>query len=114
MPGLKVIPGVVRMIEFPADYPAPKKLPHVGWSPIRPDASPLFEGIADGDFFYFVHSYVFDCEDESHVAATVTYGESFPAAVLRNNIFGCQFHPEKSDRSGLRLLENFCRWQPEQ
>lgn len=119
--GLGLIPGVVRRIEFPegcAD--APNKLPHVGWTQIAPvgregdgsKCSALFDGLPPKACFYFVHSYVFACAEASDVAATADYGEHFAAAVQRDNIFGCQFHPEKSAASGLRLLENFCRWKP--
>ena len=110
-PGLGWIPGVCRKIVIPPSSAA-IKLPHIGWSPIETTPHPLFEGMPARPHVYFVHSYFLDCSDRAQVAATATYGETFPAAVARANLFGCQFHPEKSDLLGLKLLENFCRWIP--
>lgn len=84
------------------------RLPHNGWNSI--DISPdtvLFKGVPQGADFYFVHSYHVACDDPTMVAALCTYGYPFPAALERGNIFATQFHPEKSQRHGLRLLENF-------
>jgi glutamine amidotransferase len=111
-PGLGWIRGVTRRLEFPADYTGPRRLPHVEWTPTEVGGSPLFAGAAGGELYYFVHSFILDCFDPSDVAATARYGETFAAAVLRENVFGCQFHPEKSAAAGLAVLENFCRWQP--
>lgn len=110
--GLGLIGGFVRKIEFPINFAGARKLPHVGWTQIKTKECPLFENIAANEYFYFVHSYIFETKDTKDVAAEANYGEEFAAAVWRDNIFGCQFHPEKSDRSGLRLMENFCRWKP--
>ena len=100
--GLDVIPGSVRR------FPAGLKVPHMGWNRVehRGD-SPLFDGIPSGAHFYFVHSYYPETADASLRVATCTYGITFPAAVSRGALFATQFHPEKSQRWGLRLLENF-------
>ena len=100
--GLDVIPGVVR--RFPREF----KVPHMGWNEVthRGDLV-LFEGIPSGAHFYFVHSYYPETDDDSLRRATCDYGVSFPAAVERDALFATQFHPEKSQRWGLRLLENF-------
>jgi glutamine amidotransferase len=84
------------------------RLPHIGWNDVsfKPD-SVLFKGIPESPDFYFVHSYHAVCEDESIAAATCEYGHTFVAAVEKDNIFGTQFHPEKSQRYGLKLLQNF-------
>lgn len=105
-PGLGWIPGRVRKLA------TEQKLPHVGWFPIRPNPHFLFEDIPSGERFYFVHSYVLDCQNPTDTAATSDCGETFSAAVIQGSIFGCQFHPEKSDKMGLKLLYNFCRWKP--
>ena len=85
------------------------KVPQIGWNQIdlvRPDC-PIFEGIPSGSHFYFVHSYYPEPVDDSIVAARTTYGETFASAVWRGNVFATQFHPEKSQEVGLRLLCNF-------
>jgi len=102
--GLDVIPGVVRR------FPSGRKVPHMGWNRVEHDGSlALFEGIPSGAHFYFVHSYYPAPEgaDPRLRAATCDYGVRFPAAVERGQLFATQFHPEKSQRWGLRLLENF-------
>jgi imidazole glycerol-phosphate synthase subunit HisH len=100
--GLDVISGSVRR------FPAGLKVPHMGWNQVehRGDC-PLFDGIPSGAHFYFVHSYYPEAADPSLRTATCDYGVTFPAAVGRGALFGTQFHPEKSQRWGLRLLENF-------
>jgi glutamine amidotransferase len=88
-----------------ADAPT---LPHIGWNSVetaRPH--PLFDGVADGSYFYFVHSYVPAPADESLVIARTTHGRPFASAVARGSLYGLQFHPEKSSDAGLRLLSNF-------
>lgn len=109
-PGLGWVRGQVRQIRL-EESNAPRKLPHIGWTPVEATDSPLFGGIPPASYFYFVHSFVLVGTDASTVALA-NYGESFSAAIQSANIFGCQFHPEKSDQAGLRLLENFCRWKP--
>lgn len=103
--GLGVFPG--RVIRFSGV--SGLKVPQIGWNQIdlvRPDC-PLFEGIPSGSHFYFVHSYYPEPVDDSIVAARTTYGETFASAVWRGNVFATQFHPEKSQEVGLRLLCNF-------
>ena len=104
--GLDVIPGVVR--RFPARLPAHLKVPHMGWNQVEHDGRlRLFDGIPSGANFYFVHSYYPETPDTSLTVATCTYGVTFPAAVARGALFATQFHPEKSQRWGIRMLENF-------
>ncbi len=103
--GLGLLKGSVRPIRdvIPKDY----KIPHIGWNPlIFKQASPLFAHINQGDCVYFVHSYyAADCDDA--VIATAEYGAELTAAVAQGNIFGCQFHPEKSGQVGLNILKAF-------
>ncbi len=102
--GLGVLRGEVRLL------PRGVKLPHIGWNQIEKQKdSALFESIKDGDFFYFVHSYRVVPEDRGVVATITEYGEPFVSAVEKDNIMAVQFHPEKSQKKGLRLLENFRR-----
>lgn len=84
------------------------KIPHIGWNKLKfTKDSPLFKHINDGDFVYFVHSYFAEnCEDS--LAATTDYGKDLTAVVSKDNIFGCQFHPEKSGDTGLKILRAFC------
>ena len=102
--GLGWIPGEVRPLEAPG-----LKIPHMGWNDVRAKGHDLLP--PDGDA-YFVHSYRFAPEDEGVVAATCSYGEEFPAAIISGNVAGVQFHPEKSQGYGLALLGNFIEWSP--
>lgn len=89
------------------------KVPHMGWNEVRHNgAHPLWEGIPDGERFYFVHSYYVAPADSTVIAAETDYGLRFTSAVARANIFAVQFHPEKSAQAGLRLLSNFIHWAP--
>jgi imidazole glycerol-phosphate synthase subunit HisH len=109
-PGLGWIEGEVRRIE-PNDPLC--KAPHMGWNTLEgrlPDA--MFAGLPTGTHMYFTHSFAIFPEDESDVAATVDHGGRFPAAVLRGNVAGVQFHPEKSQGAGGRLLANMLAWRP--
>jgi imidazole glycerol-phosphate synthase subunit HisH len=112
--GLGVLPGTV--VRFPAaralnGQGEKLKVPHMGWNQVYQAMShPMWDGIADGSRFYFVHSYYVDTPDRELVAATSRYPSSFTCAVARNNIFAVQFHPEKSQSAGLRLLSNFVSW----
>lgn len=85
------------------------KVPHVGWDDVslEADPGPLFAGVPEGSHFYFTHSYVVRPSDASAVSCRCIYGEPFAAAVARNAVFGCQFHPEKSSHRGLEVLRNF-------
>ena len=109
--GLGLIPGAVRPIAdvIPADY----KIPHIGWNALCfKRESPLFARIKDGDFVYFVHSYyAADCSES--VIATAEYGAELTAAVAYRNVYGCQFHPEKSGDVGLRILRAFSQMKGE-
>lgn len=101
--GLGWLGGTVRRLEA-----GTLPLPHVGWNDIRVErASPLLTGIRPAEDFYFVHSFVVTPGDPSDVVATTDYGESFVAMASRGNLHGVQFHPEKSQRAGRRLFENF-------
>lgn len=112
--GLGVLPGkVVRFstARSRGDKGEKLKVPHMGWNQVYQTIShPMWEGIADGSRFYFVHSYYVDTPDQDLVAGTSRYPSSFTCAVARNNIFAVQFHPEKSQSAGLRLLSNFVSW----
>ena len=103
--GLGLVPGEVREIE--GVIPKNLDIPHMGWNALHfVKESPLFEGLQEGAHVYFVHSYAaFDCE--AHLLATAEYGVPLTAAVQNGNVFGTQFHPEKSGETGLRILKNF-------
>lgn len=89
------------------------KVPHMGWNEVtQAKKHPLWEGIPDKARFYFVHSYYVRAQNASDIAGTTEYGEVFTSAVARDNIFATQFHPEKSAQYGLRLYQNFTRWNP--
>lgn len=116
-PGLGLLPG--RVVRFSPDLtestgdgqPRRLKVPHMGWSRVASSNSKLLDGL-DGDsdtapHYYFVHSYHAAADNPSDVLGWATYGEQFPAIVGRERVFGVQFHPEKSQHAGLRLLQNF-------
>jgi len=106
--GLGWIPGHVRRFDFSQLDRSDLKIPHMGWniaSATRADS--LFKDMDRDSRFYFVHSYHAICSDASHVLSTTEYGYPFVSAVQKDNIFGVQFHPEKSHRFGLALLKNF-------
>ncbi|HHI77566.1 MAG TPA: imidazole glycerol phosphate synthase subunit HisH, partial [Gammaproteobacteria bacterium] len=114
-PLLGLFPGRVKRFDGTAmgDNGLPLKIPHMGWSPVdQRREHPLWQGIPDGGRFYFVHSYRVVPEDPSLVVATTDYGVRFTSAIARDNLFACQFHPEKSADNGLRLLKNFVEWKP--
>jgi glutamine amidotransferase len=109
VPGLGVLPGrVVRFQEDQGPGQARLKVPHMGWNRIdwRPGTA-LFDGLTPGGHVYFVHAYYCRPEHPSDTAATTAYGRPFCSAVHRDNIWATQFHPEKSQRVGLRILQNF-------
>jgi glutamine amidotransferase len=102
--GLGLVPG--HVVKFPADRP----VPHMGWNEVKLSGqSVLFEGIPDGSDFYFVHSYCAQPDDAGAVAGYSDHFGQFAAALRFENVFGTQFHPEKSQDRGLKVLENFAR-----
>jgi len=111
---LGIVPG--RVVRFREEAMATRagerlKVPHMGWSPVRPTrAHPLWRGIADDERFYFAHSYHPVPADPGLSAATTDYPLPFTCAIARANIFAVQFHPEKSQHAGLKLLSNFVSW----
>ncbi|MBW4972659.1 imidazole glycerol phosphate synthase subunit HisH [Roseovarius mucosus] len=108
--GFDWIRGTVEAIA-PSD-PA-LKVPHMGWNDLVIDnPHPIFDGISTGDHAYFVHSYQFRVEDPAHLLAHVDYAGAITAVVGRDTIVGTQFHPEKSQQTGLRMIANFLRWKP--
>ena len=112
--GLDLLPGrVVRFEGIDEATRKPLKVPHMGWNTVAARyASPLLDELPDTPFFYFVHSYHPVPDDEDDVLATSPYGTEFPAIVHRDNVYGVQFHPEKSQRNGLQVLKNFARLHP--
>lgn len=101
-PGLGFVKGRVKRI------PTGLKLPHIGWNSLEfVTPSPLFQGVDEGSYVYFVHSFCGWAEDEGQVIARTDYGTSVVAAVQSGNVFGTQFHPEKSGETGLQMLRNF-------
>ena len=103
--GLGLIPGRVRLIPVRPGF----HLPHIGWNTVEYTASVdggIFKGVKDGGSFYFVHSYMFDC-DPKFVTAVTDHGARVTAAIQYDNVFAAQFHPEKSQTNGLRMLKNF-------
>ena len=104
--GLGILPGKIKRFKETQGF----KIPHMGWNSldIANKASRLFKGITDNTFVYFVHSYYLKAEDPSCIAAQTDYINVFDSAVEKGNVFGCQFHPEKSGDQGLEILKNFC------
>ena len=108
--GLGWVAGEVVAIE-PADLSL--KIPHMGWNQLTLERShPVFDGIAEGTHTYFVHSFHFAVAERADLIATADYAQALTAAVGRDNLVGTQFHPEKSQAAGLRLIANFLRWRP--
>lgn len=104
--GLDVFKG--RVVKFKFDAGSDLKIPHMGWNTVRfVKKPPIFDGIQDNSYFYFVHSYYVAPEDKDIVAGTTDYGIEFTSMVWRNNIFATQFHPEKSQELGLKILKGF-------
>ena len=107
--GLGWVPGSVRAM---APSAPGVRTPHMGWNALAVEsAHPLLDGL-DGEAFYFAHSYHFDCENSAHRHGVTDHGGALAAAVGRDNIFGVQFHPEKSQRAGMTLIGNFLNWSP--
>lgn len=106
-PGLNFIPGAVNRFPEHPEF----RVPHMGWNTVSFKKNhPVFEGIKDQRDFYFVHSYYYSCDHEDNIFGTTDYNQIFPSIIAEKHIIGFQFHPEKSQKNGLALLENFCRW----
>ena len=104
--GLGLLPGRIRRIPEGDG----RKVPQIGWNDLSfPRSSRLFAGIPEGSYVYFVHSYYLEAGDPADVAARTQYGVSIDAAVEHGKLFACQFHPEKSERIGMQILENFLK-----
>jgi len=107
--GLDMISGRVKKFALDSEL----KVPHMGWNQVSLQrACPLFDGITDGSNWYFVHSYFVEPADRSVAATITTYGIPFVSSIWRDNVVACQFHPEKSQAVGLRLIKNFGAWKP--
>ncbi|MGN6315291.1 imidazole glycerol phosphate synthase subunit HisH [Trinickia sp.] len=115
-PGLALMPGKVVRFQLEGrlqDDGSRFKVPQMGWNRVRQTrAHPLWAGVPDGAFFYFVHSYYVVPENPEHTVGETDYGTIFTSAVARENVFATQFHPEKSADSGLRVYRNFVDWNP--
>ncbi|KRB92742.1 imidazole glycerol phosphate synthase subunit HisH [Noviherbaspirillum sp. Root189] len=115
-PGIGLIPG--KVVRFRLDGQLQEdgsrfKVPQMGWNRVRQSMShPLWNGITDNSYFYFVHSYYAVPDNPAHTAGETIYGAPFTCAVAKDNIFATQFHPEKSAASGLQLYKNFVHWNP--
>ena len=114
--GLGLLPG--KVVRFQLDGQLQEdgsrfKVPQMGWNRVRQAAPhPLWDGVPDGSYFYFVHSYYAVPDNRAHTAGETDYGGLFASAVARDNVFATQFHPEKSAESGLRVYRNFVHWNP--
>ena len=114
--GLGLLPG--KVVRFQLDGQTQEdgsrfKVPQMGWNQVRQTAShPMWDGIADNSYFYFVHSYYAQPQQAAHSVGETVYGAAFTCAVARDNIFATQFHPEKSAAAGLQLYKNFVHWKP--
>ncbi|MDH1657954.1 imidazole glycerol phosphate synthase subunit HisH [Pseudomonas mosselii] len=107
LPGLGWVPGRVRSFKSVPDLDQ-LALPHMGWNDVMPVlGAPLFKGFEEEARFYFLHSYFFECNEKIHACATSSYGLEFSCAVQSGNVYGVQFHPEKSHHFGVGLLKNF-------
>jgi glutamine amidotransferase len=115
-PGIGLLPG--KVIRFRLNGKLQEdgsrfKVPQMGWNRVKQTLShPLWKGIADDSYFYFVHSYHVVPENAAHTAGVTDYGGPFTCAVAKDNIFATQFHPEKSAAAGLQLYKNFVHWNP--
>jgi len=115
VPALGLFPG--KVVRFPDPLPDTSverlKVPHMGWNRVRQTKShPMWEGVPDNAWFYFVHSYHAQPTTPEHVLGSADYGYPFAAALARDNLVAFQFHPEKSQNVGLTLLSNFIQWEP--
>jgi glutamine amidotransferase len=104
--GLDLIRG--KVVKFRPD--PEHKVPHMGWNTIEKEREvPMLQDVESGDFFYFVHSYYVDPEEAQWITTFTTYGKPFVSSIWKENVFATQFHPEKSQQKGLRILENFVK-----
>jgi glutamine amidotransferase len=114
--GLGLLPGKVLRFDLEGqlqDDGSRFKVPQMGWNRVRQTLPhPLWDGVADGSYFYFVHSYYVQPDNAAHTSGETVYGVPFTSAVARDNIFATQFHPEKSAEAGLRVYRNFVHWNP--
>lgn len=107
LPGLGWINGVVRKIDKSL-IPHKPKIPHLGWNAVKiAKQNSLYKNVDQEKGFYFLHSYYFDCTNGDDVLSTTLYGKQFASSINNNNIYGVQFHPEKSHQNGVSLLQNF-------
>jgi glutamine amidotransferase len=119
-PGLGLIPGRVKRFQLTGQTQpdgSRYKVPQMGWNQVRQEAHggavhPVWAGVPDESWFYFVHSFYATPDNAAHSAGSTVYGERFTSAVARDNIFATQFHPEKSAEQGLALYRNFLHWRP--
>jgi glutamine amidotransferase len=115
-PGLDLVPGRVRRFQLEGRLQpdgSRYKVPQMGWNRVRQARPhPVWAGVPDDAWFYFVHSYYADPDDAAHTAGQTDYGAAFTCALARDNIFATQFHPEKSAAHGLALYRNFLAWRP--
>jgi glutamine amidotransferase len=115
-PGLGLIPGVVKRFQLDGQTQpdgSRYKVPQMGWNRVRQTlAHPVWAGVPDDSYFYFVHSFYAAPSDARHSAGETEYGARFTSAIARDNIFATQFHPEKSAAHGLALYRNFLLWKP--
>ena len=114
-PGLALIPGQVRRFRLEGQLQpdgSRYKVPQMGWNRVHQSAHALWQGVPDGSWFYFVHSYYAAPSDPRHSVGETDYGARFTCALARDNIFATQFHPEKSAAQGLALYRNFLHWTP--
>ncbi len=107
--GLGIVPGEVVRFRVPREL----KVPHMGWNQVSfANRPPVFEGVDDGAYYYFVHSYYVVPQDASVIATQTDYGKPFCSSIWRDNLYAVQFHPEKSQALGLALIANFLKWKP--
>ena len=114
-PGLALIPGQVRRFDLEGQLQpdgSRYKVPQMGWNRVHQKRHALWQGVPDGSWFYFVHSYYAAPSDPRHSVGETDYGARFTCALARDNIFATQFHPEKSAAQGLALYRNFLHWTP--
>lgn len=105
--------GLIKadVVKFKFDRPSELKIPHMGWSKVKTHKEHnLVKSLDTDSRFYFVHSYFVKCKEQNDVLLSAVHGSAFTASFLKDNLFGCQFHPEKSHRFGIQLFRNFAQW----